>query len=87
MLVTKYGMSQGEETGGAYNTTGFITGIYTVWQRENAADTRRDIDAGVFVLVDMMKLADQIQIKASIPDNLAPNLGSSISFELCRYRQ
>jgi hypothetical protein len=40
-----------------YNTPSFVSRIYAVWQRKNAANPSRDVDAGVFMLIHVMELA------------------------------
>lgn len=66
-----------QEIPSTHNASSFISCIYAVWQRQNAAYPSRDVNAGIFILIHVVELADQFQVKSTVLDNLTPDLYSA----------
>lgn len=59
---------------GTYNSPSFIARIDGVWKGKDAADPRRDVGTVISRIVNVVKLSDQVQLEAPIPDGFAPDL-------------
>ena len=57
-----------------YHSSSFIACIHHVRKGQNAADPCRDIGSIVSIVVNVMELSDEFQLKTTIPRNLVPYL-------------
>ena len=59
---------------GTYHSAGFVSGINDLGQGQNAANSYGNVGSVVPSAVDVVKLPNQFQLKASAMDDFTPDL-------------
>jgi hypothetical protein len=57
-----------------HHSTSLIPGIHHVGQGQDTANPRLDVGTVIAIVVGMMQLADELQLKPAIANHLAPDI-------------
>lgn len=72
-------LKQSETGKDTHHSTSLIPGIHHMGQGQDTADARLDVCAVIAIVVGMMQLADELQLKPAIANHLAPDIHHAVA--------